>query len=129
MTRKTFNNEGVQLLLADIYQLPIADYQEELYKVQSDFRTWLFLHFNFTDRQASYLHQLNTDYLYLLGQEVSKAIENQSPIMLQKQEPADDDGGEGKVIETNYVRQSAFNLDDGLRSISSLIINIRYDRD
>ncbi|MGK9118024.1 hypothetical protein [Olivibacter jilunii] len=129
MTRKTFNNEGVQLLLADIYQLPIADYQEELYSIQSDFRTWLLLHFDFTDRQASYLHQLSTDYLYLLGQEVSKAIENQSPIMLQKQEPADDDGGEGKVIETNYVRQSAFNLDDGLRSISSLIINIRYDRD
>ncbi|WP_130855004.1 hypothetical protein [Olivibacter jilunii] len=129
MTRKTFNNEGVQLLLADIYRLPVADYQRELYDIQSDFRTWLLVHFDFTPRQEAYVNELDADYLYLLSQEVSKAIENQCPIMLQKQEPADDDDGEGKVIETNYVRQSAFKLDDGLRSVSSLIINIRYERD
>jgi hypothetical protein len=129
MKQRPFNNEGVQLLLADIYRLPVADYQHELYNIQSDFSTWLLMHFDFTPRQEAYVNELDADYLYLLSQEVSKAIENQSPIMLQKQEPADDDDGEGKVIETNYVRQSAFNLDEGLRSVSSLIVNIRYDRD
>ena len=129
MKQKPFNNEGVQLLLADIYRLPVADYQHELYNIQSDFSTWLLMRFDFTPRQVAYVNELDVDYLYLLSQEVSKAIENQSPIMLQKQAPADDDDGEGKVIETNYVRQSAFSLDDGLHSVSSLIINIRYNRD
>lgn len=129
MIMRPFNNEGVQLLLADMYGLPVAAYQQELYNIRADFRTWLFLHFNFTGGQQHYLHLLDAEYLYLLGQEVSQAIETQSPIMLQQQEPADDDDGEGKVIETNYVRQSAFMLDEGVRSISSLIIHIRYDRD
>jgi hypothetical protein len=121
MEKRNFNNEGVQLLLADIYRLPVADYQHELYNIQSDFSTWLLMHFDFTPRQVAYVNELDADYLYLLSQEVSKAIESQSPIMLQKQEPTDDDDGEGKVIETNYVRQSAFNLDDGLRSITTVI--------
>jgi len=129
MKQKPFNNEGVQLLLADIYRLPVADYQRELYNIQSDFSNWLLMRFDFTLNQVDYINELDLDYLYLLSQEVSKAIENQSPIMLQKQKPADDDDGEGKVIETNYVRQSAFSLDDGLHSVSILIVNIRYNRD
>lgn len=125
MTKENFDNPGVQLLLAQIYALPIVDYQLEIQEIQADFQTWLFKNFHFTPEQAQYAEQLEPDFLYVLGQQISQAIGNQSPITL-KQEPKDDDDGEGKVIETNSVSQTAFTLSGGLKRISSLEIHIRY---
>jgi len=125
MKKRKFTNEGIQLLLAEIYQLSVIDYQQEIQNMRQDFGLWLLTHFDFNSQQAQYLNQLETDYLYLLGKEVSYTIESQGSIVLQ-QEGSDDDDGEGKVIETNSVLQTLFNLEEGVQRVSTLIINIRY---
>lgn len=128
MQQVTFNNAGVQSLLANINKLSVSDYQLEIQQIRQDFGAWLLKRFTFNPRQLEYLSQLEADYLYLLGEEVSQAIETQTPIILQQASRADDDDddGEGKVIEMDSRSQLVYRTDEGVESTSVLNIHIHY---
>lgn len=110
MNKFQFTPKGVQALTTALYALPDEELNVEANLAQNSIKLWLNGHFELSPSQQEYLGNLNESFLDFTSFQLSFALRNRLPIMLQK--PETSGLRESKLIETKSNLTDS-NLPDG----------------
>jgi hypothetical protein len=85
MKKYPFDSRGVTQWLAELYSATITYQMMEQEHIQLSLRSWLISRFHLTKDQITYITTLSEDFKGNLAREIVFAINNHSPIILDKQ--------------------------------------------
>lgn len=116
----SFTSAGVQQWQAELYQEGTTAVQDERTLIEADFITWLFARFMLDADQQSFAQNLGAPTHQIYAVAISNALEEQTPIVLEKEEgriAKDHDYDHPKLSQMRY--QITVNTDhDTIKSVA-----------
>lgn len=82
MTVQPFTPTGVEDLVEEVYALPKIDREAQADDVESDPRSWIGEHFDFTTPQQTYFDGMSNEALKYYGQQIAQCFRYELPITL-----------------------------------------------
>lgn len=116
----SFTSAGVQQWQAELYQEGTTAVQDERTLIEADFITWLFARFMLDADQQSFAQELGTPTHQIYAVAISNALEEQTPIVLEKEEELtakDHDYDHPKLSQMRYSVTTSVD-DDTIRSVA-----------
>lgn len=125
MKKPTLNSLGVQQVLAELYNLPENQLQQESQEAQKNLIAWLEKHFDIKAHQLTYLANIPEGYFTFLSEKISHFLSLRLPIQLLMPYAADKElppiDHPGKLLITDesstatYAPQSGYAITESLQ--------------
>jgi hypothetical protein len=128
MKKFSFDEPGVQLLLAELYQLPDDQLNKEADALKTDYRKWVENHFLLATSQLSFLKKIDDRFINEAALYTSSFLIARLPITLVKaaKEATAAKDGDGKIIDLDKKSSSRYSDESGFEEEETLIYTISY---
>jgi len=98
MIKSLFTDENFVKLQGDLYKLSDEALRTEAELIQHDFLAWMNIRFNFSEGQNKYLTALKHSEKKLLAFDISFAVENRLPMILNKLDQEEISSGKNNAL-------------------------------
>lgn len=129
MTKRPFDENGLQSLLSELYALADEQLYEEAIALKNHPKLWINGHFELDQKQLDFLDGMPLSNANFLGDQGSFVILNRLPVTLEKKQvdkkDGDDDDQDKFFKVTSHLISSTDNLGNAEAS-GSLALTVTY---
>jgi len=129
MQKFPLSPQGLQELLAQLYQLPDSELSLEAASAAADFKTWLAEKFELGQSQLDYLDAVGTQFIANAAEQVRYFLAARKPIVLTKEQQPEGtqrSSEADKIVVVNGDKKSRYSPEEGYSEEEVLNFVILY---